>query len=62
MDKKLFEELKESLHEAIEHAEGKKELRTTTLPRPPKKLSNIEIAGLRGQMNVSQAVFARYLN
>ncbi len=62
MDKELFENLKESLNEAIEHTEGKKELRMTTLPRPPKKLSNIEIAGLRGEMNVSQAVFARYLN
>lgn len=59
MDKQLIEDLKESLNEAIEHAEGKKELRTTTLSRPPKKLSNIEIAGLRGEMNVSQAVFAR---
>lgn len=39
MDKQLFEDLKESLNEAIEHAEGKKELRTTTLPRPSKSLS-----------------------
>src|SRR5687767_12140448 len=62
MDKELFEDLKASLGEAIQHAEGKKYLRTTTLPRPPKKLSNIEIAGLRGAMNVSQAVFAKYLN
>lgn len=62
MDKNLFEDLKTSLGEAIEHAEGKKELRTTTLPRPPKNLSNTEIADLRGRMNVSQAVFARYLN
>ncbi len=62
MDKQLFEDLKTSLGEAIEHAEGKRELRTTTLPRPPKKLSNEEIAALRGKLNVSQAVFARYLN
>ena len=62
MDKKLFADLKESLNEAIEHAEGKRELRTTTLPRPPKKLSGAEIAHLRGRINVSQAVFARYLN
>lgn len=62
MDKELFEDLKTSLNEAIEHAEGKKELRTTVLPRPPEKLSSVEIADLRVQMNVSQAVFARYLN
>ena len=62
MDKELFSDLKESLKEAIQHNKGKKELRTTTLPRPPKKLSNIEIIGLREKMNVSQSVFARYLN
>jgi hypothetical protein len=39
MDKKLFGELKESLNQAIEHAQGKRELRTTTLPRPPKKMN-----------------------
>jgi putative transcriptional regulator len=59
----LFEELKASLNDAIEHAQGKrKELRTTTLPRPPKELSPKEIVKMRNQLNVSQAVFARYLN
>jgi len=62
MDKELFEDLKQSLQEMVEHSEGKRELRTTTLPRPPKKLSAAEIAMLRGEINVSQAVFARYLN
>jgi putative transcriptional regulator len=62
MDKQLFADLKEALGEAIEHAEGKRELRTTTLPRPPQKLTSAEIAALRGNMNVSQAVFAHYLN
>ncbi len=38
MDRKLFEELKESLQQAVEHAAGKRhDLRTTTLPRPPQK-------------------------
>jgi len=62
MDKELFEDLKQSLQEMVEHSEGKRELRTTTLPRLPKKLSAAEIAMLRGEINVSQAVFARYLN
>ncbi len=62
MNKKLFADLKESLNEAIAHANGKLELRTTTLPRPPEKLSSAEIAELRGKINVSQAVFACYLN
>ncbi len=62
MDKKLFADLKESLNEAIEHASGKRELRTTTLPRPPQKMQSADIAALRERMNASQAVFAHYLN
>ena len=62
MASEFFNELKESLNEAIEHASGKRELRTASLPRPPKKLSAAEIAALCGKINVSQAVFARYLN
>ncbi len=59
----FFQELKAGLSAAIEHAEGKrKDLRTTTLPRPPKELSAKEIVKVRSQLNVSQAVFARYLN
>ena len=59
----FFEELKAGLNSAIEHAQGKrKDLRTTTLPRPPKELSAKEIVKVRTQLNVSQAVFARYLN
>ncbi len=62
MENEFFNDLKQSLIEGLEHAEGKRELRTTTLPRPPKKLSSGEIAALRGKLNVSQAVFACYLN
>ena len=59
----FFEDLKAGLTAAIEHAQGKRQdLRTTTLPRPPKELSAKEIAMLRSRLNVSQAVFARYLN
>jgi putative transcriptional regulator len=59
----FFEDLKAGLSAAIEHAQGRrKDLRTTTLPRPPKELSAKEIVKVRGQLNVSQAVFARYLN
>jgi len=63
MDKKLFDELKESFNQALEHAEGKRsDLRTTTLPRPPLELSSAEIAALREKLKFSQAVFAHYLN
>ncbi len=59
----FFEDLKEGLAAAIEHAKGRrKDLRTTTLPRPPKVMSAKEITNLRTRLNVSQAVFARYLN
>ena len=59
----FFEDLKAGLTAAIQHAEGRrKDLRTTTLPRPPKQLSATEIAKVREGLNVSQAVFARYLN
>lgn len=63
MKKELFEELKQSLGEAIEHAQGKRnDLRTTILPELPKKLSQNEIISLRKDLNCSQAVFARALN
>ena len=59
----FFEDLKAGLLSAIEHAGGKRvDLRTTTLPSPPKELSAKEIAKLRTSLNVSQSVFARYLN
>lgn len=59
----VFEDLRSGLLVAIEHAEGKRaDLRTTTLPRPPKELSAKEIVKVRTSLNVSQAVFARYLN
>jgi putative transcriptional regulator len=63
MDKELFGELKESFGQALQHARGERnDLRTTTLPRPPKKLTSVEIVHLREQLNASQAVFAHYLN
>ncbi|MEQ1606950.1 MAG: helix-turn-helix domain-containing protein [Pyrinomonadaceae bacterium] len=63
MANEFFEELKESMLEGLEHARGNRnELRLTTLPRPPKKISSAEIAKIRAQAKLSQSVFARYLN
>ncbi len=63
MEDKLFDELKESFNQALQHARGeRKDLRTTTLPRPPQKMQSADIVALREQINASQAVFARYLN
>ncbi len=45
MDKKLFDELKESFNQALEHTGGKRELKTTTLMRPidsPEEYSRAE--------------------
>ncbi len=62
MDQKIFAELLESANEALEHAEGKRELRTTELPPPPKPVDGSGIKRLRTRLKMSQAVFARYLN
>lgn len=62
MDPKVFAELMESAGEALEHARGKRELRTTVLPAAPKPMRATEIRKLRRKLNASQAVFAYYLN
>jgi putative transcriptional regulator len=62
MDKALFSELLESTREALEHAEGKRDLRTTVLPAPPKPMNARQVRKLRSRLNASQAVFASYLN
>ena len=62
MKKETFGELLGSMKEALEHAEGKQNLRTTTLPLPPAPLSGRAVKRVRAALHASQAVFARYLN
>ena len=62
MKKDKFTELMGSAHEALEHARGKRSLRTTTLPLPPKPLNGRAVKRVRAALRASQAVFARYLN
>ncbi len=63
MSDALFGELKESLGQALQHVRGKRaDLRVTVLPAPPSPMSRSEIVELRGELNCSQAVFARLLN
>jgi putative transcriptional regulator len=62
MKKATFEDLLASMNEALEHAEGKRNLRTTTLPLPPAPLSGRAVKQVRATLHASQAVFARYLN
>ena len=62
MNETVFAELMRSAGQALEHAKGKRELRTTVLPAPPKPMSAREIRSLRRALNASQAVFAHYCN
>ena len=57
-----FNALLRSMGEALDHARGKRELRTTILPAPPRPMSAQEIRALRDALQASQAVFARFLN
>lgn len=57
-----FGELLGSMKEALEHAEGKRDLRTTALPLPPAPLNGRAVKRVRASLHASQAVFARYLN
>jgi putative transcriptional regulator len=58
----VFAELMESAAEALEHARGKRELRTIILPDPPEPMNPAEVKRLRKRLSASQAVFARCLN
>lgn len=62
MKKELFDELVQSMGEALEHARGKRELRTTVLPAAPRPMSATDVRALRDALNASQAVFAKFLN
>ena len=61
MENNQFERLNTSAKQVVEHAEGKRsDLRTSTLPLPPKTLDKREIVHLRETLNFYQAVFARH--
>ena len=62
MKKATFDALMESMQQALEHAQGKRELRTTVLPDPPAPMTAKKVKALRAELNASQSVFALYLN
>jgi putative transcriptional regulator len=62
MDGALFTELLKATGEALEHAQGRRDLRTTVLPAAPKPMTARDVRRLRARLNASQAVFASYLN
>jgi putative transcriptional regulator len=57
-----FDDLVGGLHDALAHAKGNLDLRTTVLPPPAPKLSPKAIRALRNGLKVSQAAFGRLLN
>ena len=62
MKDKLFAELLESANEVLQHARGKRDLRTTVFPPPLQPMSAAAVQRLRKKLKVSQAVLAHYLN
>lgn len=60
---RVFEDLKQSLNDALAYERGKKSpVRVTQVPDPPKPLRPAQIRAIRRSFNVSQAVFARIIN
>ena len=57
MKKEMFAELMGSAQEALEHARGKRSLRTTVLPLQPTPLNARAVRRVRATLHASQAVF-----
>jgi putative transcriptional regulator len=60
--KPLASRLKAGLEEGIRFAKGELTLRTIEAPLPPPEIRAKEVAMLRNEKGMSQAVFARLLN
>jgi putative transcriptional regulator len=60
----VADQIRKGLEEAIRHARGEITLKTTTLemPDPPPEVRADELARLRTENGMSQAVFAQVLN
>lgn len=60
---KIFEELRDSLQDALAYEQGERlDLRVTELPPAPHRLRPRDIREIRKGLNASQVLFARYLN
>ena len=62
MKSALFAELLGAANDALEHVKGKRDLRSTVLPKSPEPMTAEEVRDVRDKLHASQAVFARYLN
>jgi len=59
----VFDDLRGSLQDAVAFERGERiDLRVVELPDPPRKLRARDIRNIRQSMNVTQVVFATYLN
>ena len=60
---RIFEQLRESLEDALAFEKGKAvDLRVTEIPRPPQRMAPSQIKEIRNSFNASQALFALLLN
>jgi putative transcriptional regulator len=58
-----FDEIMVGLNEALEHAEGKKQLRTHKVTiKPAQKFSAIEIKEIRNKLGLTQSNFANVMS
>jgi putative transcriptional regulator len=60
---RIYEQLKESLHDARAFERGKAvDLRVAEIPRPPEQMAPRQIREIRNSLNASQPLFALLLN
>lgn len=62
MKDSVFAELMSAATDTLEHARGKRDLRTTVLQTAPEPMKATDVKRLRKRLRASQAVFAHYLN
>lgn len=61
-NKRLFNDLKDSLKDALAYEQGRLNLRVTILPPKPRPLKPREIRNIRLALNATQVIFATFLN
>jgi len=60
---RIFEQLRESLKDALAFEKGKAvDLRVTEIPQPPERMAPRQIREIRNSLHASQALFALLLN
>jgi putative transcriptional regulator len=57
----IYDDMRQSLADALAYERGQVDLRVTEIPPPPKVLKPREIRHIRESLHASQAVFAHFL-